>query len=458
MYLWVCGIRENNRTMSAIRTCPAVIISAPASGQGKTTITCGIARLFTRKGLRVKVFKCGPDFIDPYWLELASGNPVYQIDMWMTGEEDCRRRLFEAAKDADLILIEGAMGLYDGAPSAADLAIKFNIPVLAVIDASSMAGTFGALVHGLKTYQKELPWGGVLANRVATEGHAQMLREAINDPADWFGAVYRNMKMVMPERHLGLVIAKEVEDYIQRLDCFADALENTELANMSNADLNKWNVNFEEPAKCLKPENLLSGKTIAIAKDEAFCFIYPANIDVLNELGAKVVYFSPLHDKSIPGCDALWFPGGYPELYLDHIQNNHQMRESVKQQILKNTPIWAECGGMMVLFQEIISVDGVRHPGWGILEGAIQMQNKLGGLGAQSLDIDTGVLRGHTFHYSVCNTHIPVKKYAVKKVKTSTAGEALYEVGSIAASYFHAWFPSSLEATASLFLPRTSSN
>ena len=150
--------------------CPAILIAAPASGQGKTTVTSALARLYTRRGLKVRVFKCGPDFLDPYWHQLASGMPVYQLDLWMTGETDCRERLYQAACDADLILVEGVMGLFDGQPSAADLAQRFGLPVLAVVDASAMAGTFGALSWGLQNYQQNLPWAGVLANRVASAG------------------------------------------------------------------------------------------------------------------------------------------------------------------------------------------------------------------------------------------------------------------------------------------------
>ena len=152
--------------------CPAILVAAPASGQGKTTVTSALARLHTRQGRRVRVFKCGPDFLDPYWHSLASGAPVYQLDLWMTGEADCRARLFAAAQEADLIIVEGVMGLFDGEPSAGDLAQRFGLPVLAVVDASAMAGTFGALAFGLQHYRAGMPWAGVLANRVASVRHA----------------------------------------------------------------------------------------------------------------------------------------------------------------------------------------------------------------------------------------------------------------------------------------------
>lgn len=440
--------------MPSVQSCPALMISAPASGQGKTTITSGIARYFTRKGLRVSVFKYGPDFIDPYWLELASGRKVYQLDMWMTGEQDCSRRLHDAAGQSDLILIEGAMGLFDGNPSAAKLAQHFNVPVLAVVDASAMAGTFGAIAHGLKTYEDNMPWAGVLANRVASAGHAQMLSTALKFGSDWLGSIARNEAVTIPERHLGLVISDEIADAHVRLDALADLFEKTPIGQMSRGDLQKWSVDFPAPDTQDKCVALLEGKTIAVARDEAFCFIYQANLDALKTLGAEIIFFSPLHDGVLPDCDAVWLPGGYPELHTAVLAENIPMRSSFKTLLDAGVPVWAECGGMMVLFNEIQTIDDISHPVWGFLNGKVKMQKKLGGLGPQFLETDSGPLRGHTFHYSVCESAIAVKRTTIKHSQISglSAGEAVYEVDSIKASYFHAWFASNLSATARLFM------
>ena len=227
--------------------CPAVLVAAPASGQGKTTVTSALARLHARQGKRVRVFKCGPDFLDPYWHSLASGAPVYQLDLWMTGEADCRARLHAAALEADLIIVEGVMGLFDGEPSAADLAQRFGLPVLAVVDASAMAGTFGALAFGLQHYRAAMPWAGVLANRVASARHAEMLQTSLQDPDAWMGALMRNADLVLPERHLGLTVASEVPDAMARLDAAADALADTPLGRMTLDDLRRWSVSFEAP-------------------------------------------------------------------------------------------------------------------------------------------------------------------------------------------------------------------
>ncbi|WP_312207249.1 cobyrinate a,c-diamide synthase, partial [Pseudomonas kuykendallii] len=210
--------------MSETRPCPALLIAAPASGQGKTTVTAALARLHARQGRRVRVFKCGPDFLDPMILERASGQPVYQLDLWMVGEAECRRQLWQAAQEADLILVEGVMGLFDGTPSAADLARTFGLPVLAVIDAAAMAQTFAAVAHGLATFRADLPFSGVLANRVGSARHAELLRASLPATRRWYGALPRAVGIELPSRHLGLVQAEELLDLDERLDSAAGAL------------------------------------------------------------------------------------------------------------------------------------------------------------------------------------------------------------------------------------------
>ena len=441
---------------SAVRRCPAVLIAAPASGQGKTTLGCALARLHARQGRRVRVFKCGPDFLDPHWLALASGHAVHQLDLWMTGEADCAQRLYDAAGDADLIIVEGVMGLFDGDPSAADLAQRFGLPVLAVIDASAMAGTFGALAWGLQDFQPGLRFAGVLANRVASPGHADMLQHSLRDPAQWQGALMRDAALTLPERHLGLVMAGELDDALARLDRAADALEATPLGQMSPPDMQAWAVEFSAPAATAAPclTQPLKGVTIAVARDAAFCFIYAANIDCLESLGAHLMYFSPLADSSLPPCDALWLPGGYPELHAADITANKPMQASIAAHVQACKPVWAECGGMMTLFETLTIADGAVHQMWSVLPGRVAMQKRLAALGPQQLTLDDGTLRGHTFHYSTCETPLKPKAFtqAAPGRKLRGFGEALYKAGSVQASYFHAWFASDPAATAALFL------
>lgn len=437
--------------------CPAVLVAAPASGQGKTTVASALARLHARAGRRVRAFKCGPDFLDPHWLALASGHPVDNLDLWMTGEDGCRARLHATASDADLLVIEGVMGLFDGAPSAADLAQRFGLPVLAVIDASAMAGTFGALAFGLQHYRAGLPWAGVLANRVASDGHAQMLRAALpaphgNTPGTWLGAVPRDAAFALPERHLGLTVAAELPDALARLDAAADALARTPLGQMDAAALARWSVCFEPPPAEAEVAPLLAGTTVAVARDAAFCFIYPANLDTLRALGAKLVFFSPLANQPLPACDAVWLPGGYPELHAPALRDAALCRASLLAHVAAGRPLWAECGGMMVLFDLLHQADGQSHAQWGLLPGQVSMSRRLAALGPQQLALPAGTLRGHTFHYSRCETPLsPVAHTESVRGGATQPGEAVYHHGPVRASYFHAWFASAPAAAAALF-------
>jgi cobyrinic acid a,c-diamide synthase len=199
----------------------------------------------------------------------------------------------------------------------------------------------------------------------------------------------------------------------------------------------------------------LQGITIAVARDAAFCFIYAANLDCLQELGAELVFFSPLADAALPVCDAVWLPGGYPELHAQRLATNTAMRDSMAQHVAAGCPVWAECGGMMVLFNELVTTDGTTYPQWGVLSGTVTMQKRLAGLGPQQLQLPSGLLRGHTFHYSTTSTTLPEAHRTARPgcEPTANEGEAVWCKGPVRASYFHAWFASAPAAAASLFLP-----
>ncbi len=437
--------------------CAAVLVAAPASGQGKTTVSAALARLHARQGRTVRAFKCGPDFLDPHWLALATGAPVHSLDLWMTGEADCRARLQAAAASADLLIVEGVMGLFDGTPSAADLAERFGLPVIAVIDAQAMAGTFGALAFGLQHFRPGLPWAGVLANRVAGERHAGMLQAALREPAQWLGALPRSADFALPERHLGLVGAGEIDDSVARLDAAADALAATPLGRLPLDRLPQWPpsvaASTEAVADIPALAPLLAGHTIAIARDAAFSFIYPANLDLLTAMGASLAFFSPLAGDALPACDAVWLPGGYPELHAEALSRQSALRGALTAHVAAGRPVWAECGGMMSLFDTLVASDGVAHSMWGLLPGRVTMQKRLSGLGPQQLQLNGHALRGHTFHYSSCETPMaPATRTARPGAAQPVgSGEAVYIHGSVRASYFHAWLPSSPEAAAALF-------
>jgi cobyrinic acid a,c-diamide synthase len=426
--------------------CPALLIGAPASGQGKTSIVAGLARLHARQGRRVRIFKCGPDFLDPMIHLAASGNPCENVDLWLCGADDAAQRLARAAADADLILVEGVMGLFDGTPSAADIARHFGLPVLAVIDASAMAGTFGAIAHGLAHYQPGLPFHGVLANRVGSAMHAEMLQAGLHADVCWCGTVPRDREATLPERHLGLHRAEEIADLTARLDRMADHLAATPLAELPPA------VEFAEPESPPLPQ-LLAGRRIAIARDAAFAFIYPANLECLAALGAELRFFSPLANEPLPDCDALWLPGGYPELDAESLSRNANLRAALHAHVAAGKPLLAECGGMMTLFDSLIDAQGQRHAMFGLLPGTVTMQARLAALGPQQVDLPEGALHGHTFHYSQTSTALPPLLHARRHRLgvLQEGGEAVYRVQRLTASYVHVYFPSNPAATAALF-------
>ncbi|MFM0503881.1 cobyrinate a,c-diamide synthase [Paraburkholderia caffeinilytica] len=429
---------------SACGTCPALFISAPASGQGKTTITAGLARYHRRLGRRVRVFKTGPDFLDPMILARASGAPVLSLDLWMVGESACRNLLAQAAAEADLILIEGVMGLFDGTPSSADLATTFGVPVLAVISAKAMAQTFGAVAFGLAQFRPQVPFYGVLANRVGSPRHAQMLEEALPPTLRWCGHITGNDDIELPDRHLGLHQAAEIDDLDTRLDRAADALAQTALADLPPP------VEFGTPTN-EAPSRLLDGKRIAIARDAAFSFIYPANVTLLETLGAHIDYFSPLADEALPEhADALYLPGGYPELHAALLANNLRSAATIRAHATAGKPVVAECGGMLYLLETLTDTRGMTTPMLGLLPGHATMQARFTALGMQQIDSLHGPMTGHTFHYSKLTTPLAPLRSATRP-HSDVPGEAVFRAGSIVATYMHAYWPSNPALTAALF-------
>jgi cobyrinic acid a,c-diamide synthase len=423
-------------------SCRAFLIAAPASGQGKTTVTAALARQARARGEKVRVFKTGPDFLDPMIHEVASGAPCYQLDLFMGGLEHCRALLAEAARDADLILVEGVMGLFDGNPSSADLARAFGLPVVAVIDGSAMAQTFGALAHGLASFQPDLEFAGVIANRVGSERHAAMLFESLPPHIPGLGWLPREGAITLPERHLGLLPAAELADLEAKLDKAAAALR------FDPSMILAWEGVSHSPLPT--SHSPLKGRRIAIARDAAFCFTYPANLDTLRALGAELSFFSPLRDAALPECDAVWLPGGYPELHAAQIAANSAMQLALLAHSSAGKPILAECGGMMALFETLVTADGAMHTGFGLLEGGALMQGKLAALGLQAVELPEGALRGHSFHYSRADTPLTPIAQGTNPNGGATA-EAVYRVGRTTASYIHFYFPSNPDAVAALF-------
>lgn len=433
------------QTEESIRECPAVLVTAPASGQGKTTISAAIARAWRDRGLRVRVFKVGPDFIDPTILEVASGSPVYQLDLWMGGEEDCRRRLHAAAEEVDLILIEGVMGMYDGSPSSAELAVRFGVPVLPVIDASAMAQTFGAIVHGLATFREDVNIAGVVANRTGSAGHGDFLREAMPDGIALWAALQRDEGIELPSRHLGLVLAKELDDLEQRIARAAAAIEPHLPAQPARG-------RFPASAANTVPKSRLQGRRIAVARDAAFCFCYRANLELLEAMGAELAFFSPMTDRSVPEADAVYLPGGYPELHVDALAANEAMLDSVRTFHASGRPMLAECGGMLYLLEGLAPHESESRTLAGLLPGRATMQPRLTAIGMQEAELPGGNLRGHTFHHSSLDSDMQPACVAING-RGRGVTESVFRDGSLTASYIHWYFPSAPEAAARLFDP-----
>jgi cobyrinic acid a,c-diamide synthase len=422
-----------------------LLIAAPASGQGKTTVTAALARLHARQGKRVRVFKCGPDFLDPMVLAQACGAPVYQLDLWMVGEAESRRLLWQAAGEADLILIEGVMGLFDGTPSAADLARRFGVPIMAVIDGSAMAQTFGALAHGLATFQADLPFSGVLGNRVGSTRHGEILRDALPASIRWYGALPRSAEVQLPSRHLGLVQAGELADLDARLDAAADALAASADTSLPPP------VSFAAPEQA-RPARLLAGVRIGVARDSAFAFLYQANLDLLCELGAELQFFSPLSDSQLPEVDSLYLPGGYPELHLTQLAANQAMAQAIRAHHQAGKPIHAECGGMLYLLEQLTDQQGRSAVMLGLLPGQATLQPRLVALALQQAELPEGSLRGHTFHHSALSSVLePIARGECPNYRRTA--EAVYRIGRLTASYIHFYLPSAPSAAAALFLP-----
>lgn len=430
--------------MTQTALCPALLVSAPASGQGKTTATAALARWHVRQGRRVRVFKTGPDYLDPMVLERASGQPVYQLDRWMAGDDHCRALLHEAATTSDLILVEGVMGLHDGIASSAALAEAFGLPVLAVIDGSAMAQTFGAIALGLASYRPTLDFFGVLANRIGSDSHATMLEESLPEGMAWLGALKRNADAALPSRHLGLVQADEIADIDARIDRAADAFDAIDpplpapvaFAAPTTEPVARW----------------LEGKTIAIARDAAFAFIYPANLDCLRAMGAALVFFSPLTDTRLPACDALYLPGGYPELHLHTLDANTAMRGALHAHANAGKPIVAECGGLLACLDALSDAQGNTGQMFGLLSGTGAMDKRLVNLGMHSVELDDEVIRGHSFHHA--RTEISEFAHAMTQPeRLNGTPEAVYRKGSVFASFLHMYFPSNPVAVARLFNP-----
>lgn len=453
------------------------LIAGTQSGCGKTTATLALMQHLRASGKTVAPFKSGPDFLDPMWHEKACARTSYNIDTRMVGVALSRQLLASKSQGADITIIEGVMGLFDGLKgvggvgSSADLAKQLELPVLLVVSAKGMSGSLVALVEGFKARADGMGITiiGVIANHVGSENHAKILRELLvefNLPP--LVAWLDKDAPQLPERHLGLKMPNELD-----LPNFSDALH-VEIDFTTKTT--KYTKDIENPLRFSAPETeLLRGKTIAIAKDKACCFIYPVNIEWLESQGAEVVYFSPLAGEKVPDADALWLPGGYPELHLNILEQSNTWN-SLCDFIESGKPVLAECGGMMLLGQSITDKAGGTAQMANVLPCTFAMQDKLAGLGYRS---ETSGVTGHEFHHSKREfTAVPARGRLLACGNSSQAqharvvslasqltfrrggmqsafevsrGDAGIRYKNLRASYIHWYFPSNSKEVASWF-------
>lgn len=400
-----------------------LIIAAPMSGSGKTMITAGLVAAFTARGLRVAPFKIGPDYIDPTYHSLAAGRASRNLDAWMLSEDRLSALVARGAQNADLALIEGVMGLFDGfsgnddTGSTAHVARILNAPVLLVLDVSAMARSAAALVQGIYDFDSRVRIAGVILNRVGGAAHAQMVKDAIesNVGVPVVGYLARDDALNLPEQHLGLIPTLEPGRWRAWLDAARAKISAT-----VNLDQVLALARSAPPLPRLDddPFGTLSSDThavIAVARDAAFNFLYEDNLDLLRAAGAEIVFFSPLKDRALPrGTQALYLCGGFPEIYAAELAANSVMRTEIRAAFRAGLPIYAECGGLMYLTEEIVDAQNTAHVMVGILPGRSVMTGRLT-LGYRVVRAVSDswlwrageTVRGHEFHYSTWENRPP---------------------------------------------------
>jgi cobyrinic acid a,c-diamide synthase len=453
-----------------------VVIAGTNSGAGKTSTAIALTRALARRGLRVQTFKVGPDFLDPTYLALASGRSCYNLDGWMAGTDYCRRLFERTTADADFVIMEGVMGLFDGADpqssegSTAEIARLFDIPILLVVNVHGMARSFAALVLGFTTFEPGLRFAGVIANYCGSSRHTEWLSLSLTEAGlpQLAGSIPRGAFPEIPSRHLGLVTAQRGLVSESFVDAIAAVLENNmdveKLLAGSGATAPSTNArpaakmsktptaqriteNAKHPLKQIGGE---SSPRIGIAWDDAFHFYYADLLDELKAAGCEIAFFSPLDDNCLPeNLSGMYLGGGYPELYAEKLAANTKIIEEIQKHADSGRPLYAECGGLMYLSSGI-EAGNVFHPLCGILPARTKMRSGRKALGYVEITLaenslwgDTGVVfRGHEFHYSELiddPTSDPAWRriYKVRRRRSEKVEEEGFQRGAILASYHH---------------------
>ncbi len=412
------------------------VIAAPSSGSGKTTLTLAILRALKNRNLNVRSAKSGPDYIDPKFHAAATGQPCVNLDAWAMSPAQLRSRL----PVADCVVVEGAMGLFDGAPpdnrgSAADLAAALGLPVVLVVDAGKMAGSIAPLVSGFVGYSNDITIAGVILNNVGSPRHDRMLRRAL-DPLNIpvFGTVFRNPSLALPSRHLGLVQAQEHGDLDQFLELAAKTAEDS-------IDLNAIMALSAPPATAPRhPAITPPAQRIAIAQDVAFAFCYPHLLSDWRDGGAEIIPFSPLANDPVPDADFIYLPGGYPELFAGQIAQNTTFLNSLRK-AAQDTVIYGECGGYMTLGDTLTDADGVTHKMAGLLALETSFAKRKLHLGYRTVTAVSGPFAGtwsaHEFHYATTLSAKGDTLFTASDAEGTALPDIGLRNGSVSGSFAH---------------------
>lgn len=426
-----------------------LIIAATQSGSGKTTITEGLLAVLKNRGLNVQAYKIGPDYIDTGWHELAIGKPSHNLDSWLVGANKLKEIFVETSSGADLSIIEGVMGLYDGGrggiSSTAEISKLLNAPVVLVIDAKSMGTSAAAIALGFREFDKSVKLAGVILNRLGSDSHKKMIVDALDKIGiKCFGATKRNEEFHLPERHLGLVPTSENNsvDVIKKICAAVE--EQVDVDALIELAKNSTPLQTFPNHQPLTTSHL----KIGVAKDEAFNFYYGASLNELERRGAEIVYFSPLNDKNLPeGISGLIIGGGFPEMFAAQLEQNKKIRAEIFHAAEASLPIFAECGGFMYLMRELIDFNGKSFEMCGVLDGVATMTSKLQTVGYVEAEIlcDCAIgkagdkIRAHEFHFSTAETS-DEKIFKCRRMRTGVEYFAGAAKKNLVASYLHIHF------------------